>query len=90
MRTIGIRDLVLGLGTVAGARSSSPTDLRRWTTAALASDTLDTVVSLASWRSIGRRDALGAALLALGFAAADMVVLGGKLRLGPDPAIPSA
>lgn len=53
MRTIGIRDLVLGLGTVSAARTPGTTDVRRWTTAALASDSLDTVVSLASARSIG-------------------------------------
>jgi hypothetical protein len=34
MRTIGIRDLVLGLGTVAAARSDDVRDVRRWTAAA--------------------------------------------------------
>ena len=85
MRTIGIRDLVLGLGTVAASRTPGTTDERRWTTAALASDALDTVVSLASSRSIGKRDAVGAALLALGFALADVVVLRAE---APDPVAP--
>src|SRR5712692_8864342 len=56
MRTIGIRDLVLGLGTVA----------------ALASDSLDAVASLASFRSIGKRDSWSAAILALTFVCGDL------------------
>jgi hypothetical protein len=76
MRTIGIRDLVLGLGTVAAARSvGDPGDARRWTVAALASDSLDTAVSLASFRSIGKRDSRAAAVLALVFACADVEAL---------------
>lgn len=55
MRTIGIRDLVLGVGTVAAARSNDVRDIRRWTTTALASDSLDSAASLASFRSIGKR-----------------------------------
>jgi hypothetical protein len=72
MRTIGIRDLVLGLGTVAAARSNDVRDIRRWTTTALASDSLDSAASLASFRSIGRRDSLSAAILALAFACGDL------------------
>ncbi len=73
MRTIGIRDLVLGLGTAAAARSAAESDIRRWIAATAASDALDAAASLASFRSIGKRDAVGAALLALGFAAGDLV-----------------
>jgi hypothetical protein len=73
MRTIGIRDLVLGLGAVAAARSNDVRDIRRWTLAALASDSLDTATSLASARAIGKRDAAGAALLALAFVGGDLV-----------------
>jgi hypothetical protein len=72
MRTIGIRDLVLGLGTVAAARSDDMTDVRRWTTTALASDSLDVVASLASFRSIGKRDSWSAAMLALAFVCGDL------------------
>jgi hypothetical protein len=72
MRTIGIRDLVLGLGTVAAARSDDMTDLRRWTATALASDSLDVAVSLASFRSIGKRDSWSAAILALTFVCGDL------------------
>ena len=71
MRTIGIRDLVLGLGTVAAA-SGAPDDAARWNSAALASDALDTVVSLASARSIGKRDARVAAALAFTFVCGDL------------------
>jgi hypothetical protein len=72
MRTIGIRDLVLGLGTVAAARSSDVRDIRRWTATALASDSLDAVASLASVRSIGKRDSWTAAILALTFVCGDL------------------
>ncbi len=72
MRTIGIRDLVLGLGTVAAARSNDIKDVLRWTAAALASDSLDAVASLASFRSIGKRDSWSAAILALTFVCGDL------------------
>jgi hypothetical protein len=72
MRTIGIRDLVLGLGTVAAARSGEAGDIQRWTTAALASDSLDAAASLASARSIGARDSGAAALLSLIFVCGDI------------------
>ena len=75
MRTIGVRDLVLGVGTVVAARSGETGDLDRWNSAALASDSLDTVVSLASVRSIGRRDAWAAAALAFAFACGDVRAL---------------
>ena len=51
MRTIGIRDLVLGLGAAAAARSGDRGDAGRWAAAALASDSLDAAASLASYRS---------------------------------------
>jgi hypothetical protein len=75
MRTIGIRDLVLGLGTVRAARSTDEFDARRWVKATLTSDALDTVVSLAAMRSIGRRDSLFAAGLALAFVCGDIQAL---------------
>jgi len=75
MRTIGIRDLVLGLGTVSAARSNDQSDPLRWVKATLASDALDTVVSLAALRSIGRRDSLFAAALAFGFVCGDLQAL---------------
>jgi hypothetical protein len=73
MRMIGIRDLVLGLGTVAAARSDDVRDVRRWTAAALASDSLDAAASLASMRSVGKRDSWSAAVLALIFVGGDLL-----------------
>jgi hypothetical protein len=75
MRTIGVRDLVLGLGTVAAARADDDSSVRSWTSTALASDAMDTVIGLASTRSIGKRDAVGAALLAFTFVLGDIVAL---------------
>ncbi len=75
MRTIGIRDLVLGLGTVSAARSNDESEARRWVQATLASYAIDVVVSLAALRSIGRRDSLIAAGLALGFVGGDLQAL---------------
>ena len=75
MRTIGIRDLVLGLGTVSAARSNDRSGIRRWMKATLASDALDTVVSLTALRSIGKRDSLFAAALAIGFVCGDLQAL---------------
>ncbi len=72
MRTIGIRDLVLGLGTVAAARAGDGGDTRRWIAAGLASDSLDTAASLASLRSIGTRDSVSAAILSLAFVCGDV------------------
>ncbi len=75
MRTIGIRDLVLGLGTMSAARSDDQSEARRWLKATLASDALDTFVSLAALQTIGRRDSLLAAALALGFVGGDLQAL---------------
>jgi hypothetical protein len=89
MRTIGIRDLVLGLGTVAAARSDDVRDVGRWTATALASDSLDVAASLASSRSIGKRESWIAALLALTFVCGDLQARGriraGGLQLPGDP-----
>lgn len=87
MRTIGIRDLALGAGTVAAARSDEVADVRRWTEAALASDSLDTAASLASFRSIGKRDSLIAAALALTFVCGDLLARR-QPRSGPAPMSP--
>jgi hypothetical protein len=65
LRTIGIRDLVLGLGTVAAARSEQAGDVRRWTTVTLASDSLDVLASVLSMRSIGKLNSVAAAATAL-------------------------
>jgi hypothetical protein len=88
MRTIGIRDLVLGVGAITAARSGQPGDLRRWTSAGLASDSIDTLVSLASIRSIGRRDSLSAAALALAFVGGDALALRSVFDQVPSGPVP--
>jgi hypothetical protein len=75
MRTIGVRDLVLGLGTVTAAHAADASGARRWVKATLASDTLDTVLSLAAMRAIGKRDSLFAAGLAFAFVCGDLQAL---------------
>jgi hypothetical protein len=75
LRTIGIRDLALGIGTVTAARSKSGGDLRRWTLVALASDSMDVAASVASRRSLGLRDSSIAALLAVAAVAGDLQAL---------------
>jgi hypothetical protein len=86
LRTIGIRDLVLGFGTVAASRSGGVSDARRWTTMALASDSLDVAASLASMRSIGKRDSLVAAAMASVFVVKDVYVLRALLGSIDEPA----
>ena len=90
MRTIGIRDLVLGVGTIAAARRGGDDDLRRWTAVGLASDSLDVLASVVAAPAIGRVEAVGAAGAALAFAVADGLALG-ELRTGsvaPGPGGP--
>jgi hypothetical protein len=85
LRTIGIRDLAIGLGTIRAARNGSQDELRAWTRGALASDSLDVVASVASAGAIGVGEALGAAVAAVTFAGGDLVALR-QLDRGPDPA----
>jgi hypothetical protein len=81
MRTIGVRDLVLGVGMLSAAGDGDGADSDRWTRATLASDALDTVLGLLAVRSIGRRDAAVAAGLAAAFVYGDVRAL----RAGPGP-----
>lgn len=71
LRTIGIRDVVLGAGTIAAASSESAGDVRRWLYTGLAGDSLDAAAALASRRSIGTPEAVLASAAALGFVALD-------------------
>jgi hypothetical protein len=57
MRTVGIRDLALGLGTLAADRSGTTAELDRWVRVGLISDALDLATGLAGSRLIGRRGA---------------------------------
>jgi len=74
LRTIGIRDLALGIGTVRAARSGNREAARTWVMAGLVSDSLDTVTSLLSIPSIGVAEGLGAAAAALSFVGGDLAV----------------
>ena len=79
MRTVGIRDLALGLGTLQATRAdeadanalqpNSLPDLQRWVTAGLLSDALDVGAGLSSARTTGARG------LASALVASPMVVL---------------
>jgi hypothetical protein len=74
-RTVGIRDLALGAGTIAALQAGSPGDVRRWIAAGLTSDALDLVASLASARLVGTRGALIATGVTLPVVAADIWAL---------------
>ena len=69
MRTVGIRDLAIGLGTMHTVRRGSANDVARWVGAGLVSDALDVAAGLAAARTSGVRGVLSAAV------AAPMVVL---------------
>ena len=91
MRTIGIRDLVLGAGTIAAARRGNDEELTHWTSAGLASDSLDVLASVAARQSIGRSESTAAAAAALVFAVGDLVVLRRRPEvLDPSPAVPGS
>ncbi len=71
LRTIGVRDLVLGVGT---ATASGP-DTAHWGRAALASDSIDVVVATAAIPRIGVAGGLVAALVPVPFVVADVWAL---------------
>ena len=62
LRIVGVRDLLIGLGTLEAARSD-PAALARWTTVGMANDIADSVLGAASAPSLGK---LKAALIASG------------------------
>jgi hypothetical protein len=69
MRTIGIRDVVIGIGTVSAGRGGTHDDTRRWLRAGLTSDTMDVAAGLLARRSIGPAEtvvAVGAAAVFVG------------------------
>jgi hypothetical protein len=84
LRTIGIRDLVIGVGTVMAGNADDEDDLRRWTSVGLMSDSSDLVASIASRRAIGNVESLGAASAALVFVVGD-VLARRSLRGAPTP-----
>jgi hypothetical protein len=74
LRTVGIRDLAIGVGTLAATRSLSDADLRRWLAAGLASDVLDVAAGLAGARTTGWRS-ISSALIAAPMVAAGIYAL---------------
>lgn len=71
MRTIGVRDLVLGLGSIL----SEPKGRQTWGQMTLLSDSVDVAVGTAAIRSVGLSGGLVAALLPVPFAAAGVRAL---------------
>src|SRR5262249_22745131 len=69
MRTVGIRDLGIGIGTMRAVRTGTVDDVQRWVGAGLLSDALDVAAGLAAARTMGARGVLSAVV------AAPMVVL---------------
>jgi len=74
-RTVGVRDLVLGIGTVWSCRSRSTSDGRRWVALGLCSDLLDVTIGVNSAKTVGKRGALIAALAPMPFVALDLAAL---------------
>jgi hypothetical protein len=69
-RTVGIRDLVLGVGTLMASFGDDKTDdLRRWVRASIASDALDVVSGMASARHVGVVGSLEATAASIPFVA---------------------
>jgi hypothetical protein len=90
LRTIGIRDVVIGLGTVAAAASGDPRALRRWLLAGLGSDSLDAVIGWASRDSIGGPEAAGATAAAALFAGLDLLTLAAAAAPAAPEVAPAA
>jgi hypothetical protein len=87
-RTVGIRDVVIGGGTLSAARSGSSRDMRRWVAVGLTSDILDAVVGGASARLIGKRGAVISTGVTLPVIAAGIRALA-QLESAPPGGVPS-
>jgi hypothetical protein len=74
VRTIGIRDVVVGAGTLAAVGRDAGA-LRLWVQSALAGDVADVVLAASSWRQLGVRGALIAALTPLPLVVAGVLEL---------------
>ena len=80
MRTIGIRDVVLGSGAVAAWARGEEGELQRWATVGLASDGADFVTGLRSKPLVGAKSALIATLSPVPFVAAGILGLTRRSR----------
>ena len=74
-RTVGIRDLVVGIGSLAALRSGSNGDLRRWVRVGLLSDVLDALAGAFGARLVGKRGASVSALVPVPVIVADIYAL---------------
>ena len=81
MRTVGIRDLVLGSGACAAWARGDGGEFRRWASVGLLSDSADVVVGLSSRSSVDSRSALIATLAPMPFVAAGIFGLARSRRL---------
>jgi hypothetical protein len=79
VQTIGIRDLVVGAGTLVQLRRDAGADAS-WTRAGLTSDLADTVLAAISFRSLGPRAGLIALLAPAPFIAAGRYVVRAPTR----------
>jgi hypothetical protein len=80
MRTIGIRDVVIGSGACAAWVRGEEGELRRWATVGLTSDGADVVTGLRSKPLVGANSALIATLSPLPFVAAGILGLTRRSR----------
>jgi hypothetical protein len=80
MRTIGIRDVVLGSGACAAWARGEAGELRRWATVGLVSDGADFVTGLRSKPLVGSKGALIATLSPVPFVAAEILGLTRRSR----------
>ena len=70
-RTVGIRDLVLGVGTLLASFDEENSDgLRRWAQVSVASDAMDTVSGMASVGHVGVIGSIQATAASIPFVAA--------------------
>jgi hypothetical protein len=69
VRTIGIRDLVVGAGALTALRRD-PLTARPWVQSGLVSDVADVLLALGSYRQLGARGTFIAAVAPLPFIAA--------------------
>lgn len=74
LRTVGIRDLAVGVGTAVALRPSSGEAFRSWIAVGLLSDAFDVAAGIAGSRTTGAR-ALSSALMAAPMVAAGLYVL---------------
>jgi hypothetical protein len=80
MRTIGIRDVVIGSGACAAWARGEASELHRWATVGLASDGADFVTGLRSKPLVGAKSAMIATLSPVPFVAAGILGLARRSR----------